>query len=236
MEIDSLLIASDLNCTLSNDEVWGRGRKNDPVGGIIREAILQYNFVDICPSKLAPIWDNGRSENAYLAKIIDRFLIHDRLMDHLGLPSSNILPYFISNHRPISLQWIVQSHRKGFPFKFNRIWLEDDAFNKIVQDSWLSSSPRAHPLMLNPYCAAWITGRLIDNKISLDLRARIRELERSKHNLLAIEEATWRLKSKAIWLKEGDKNAKFFHRYTNKRRETNSIWEIKDEEGNLLQT
>ena len=78
-----------------------------------------------------------------------------------------------------------------------------------------------------------IAGRMTENKISWDLRAWIRELERRKHSLLAIEEATWRLKSRAIWLKEGDKNTKFFHRYANKRRDT-IIWEFKNEEGNML--
>lgn len=64
------------------------------------------------------------------------------------------------------------------------------------------------------------------NNVSLDMRAHIRELERKKKNILSIEEATWRLKSKATWIKEGDRNTKIFHRYANKRQELNAIWEI----------
>jgi hypothetical protein len=40
--------------------------------------------------------------------------------------------------------------------------------------------------------------------------------------------------SRALWLKEGDNNTKFFHHYANQRRNINSIWEIKNEEGNLV--
>lgn len=58
----------------------------------------------------------------------------------------------------------------------------------------------------------------------------------NKQKILSIEEATWQLKSRAIWLQEGDKNTKFFHIFTNKRREANSIWEIKNEEGISLMT
>jgi hypothetical protein len=45
------------------------------------------------------------------------------------------------------------------------------------------------------------------------------ELER----LLLCEEISWRLKSQAIWLKEGDKNTKFFHRVANSNRRNNFI-------------
>lgn len=67
-DIDSLIIGGDFNCTLSNDEVWGKGRKNDQVGFTLREAILFHNFVDVLPSRREPTWDNGRLNEAYLAK------------------------------------------------------------------------------------------------------------------------------------------------------------------------
>lgn len=35
-------------------------------------------------------------------------------------------------------------------------------------------------------------------------------------------------------MREGDKNTKFFHRFVSKRRATNSIWKIKNENGDLL--
>jgi hypothetical protein len=45
------------------------------------------------------------------------------------------------------------------------------------------------------------------------------ELER---NLLC-EKISWRQKSRALWLKEGDNNTKFFHRVANSNRRVNSI-------------
>jgi hypothetical protein len=41
--------------------------------------------------------------------------------------------------------------------------------------------------------------------------------------LILLEEICWRQKSRALWLQEGDKNSKFFHRLANSHRNANSI-------------
>lgn len=53
--------------------------------------------------------------------------------------------------------------------------------------------------------------------------------------LASREEIYWRQKSWELWLKEGDKNTKFFHMSTQKKKEKNSIFSIQDSvTGNLL--
>lgn len=119
-------------------------------------------------------------------------------------------------------------HRWGYPFKFNRVWLEDEHFNKLIRENWLSYSPNDSPwhsksfldhlscLRLCVKIWQWgmaISNRkalknineelqelsisLISNHVSLDMRAHIRDLEKKKQSLIAIEEASWRLKSRA---------------------------------------
>ena len=46
--------------------------------------------------------------------------------------------------------------------------------------------------------------------------------------MLAKEEDLWRLKSRDIWIKEGDSNTKIFHRHAMHRKNINTILEIKD--------
>jgi hypothetical protein len=43
----------------------------------------------------------------------------------------------------------------------------------------------------------------------------------------------WRLKCCALWLKAGNNNTKYFHHFANLRKNINTIWDIKKEDGSL---
>ena len=60
--------------------------------------------------------------------------------------------------------------------------------------------------------------------------------EQKRNRILADEEKSCRIKSRALWLEDGDKNTKFFHRHASHRKNINTILEIKDEEGGIAQT
>ena len=51
-------------------------------------------------------------------------------------------------------------------------------------------------------------------------------MEEFKHWAL-MEEMSWRQKSREIWLKEGDKNTKFFHKMANAHRRGNQITKMR---------
>jgi hypothetical protein len=67
-------------------------------------------------------------------------------------------------------------------------------------------------------------------------RDELKTLEAKRRKLLADKEATWRLKSRAVWLENGDENTKFFHAYAKGRKEANTIWSLKDQEDRPVTT
>ena len=66
-------------------------------------------------------------------------------------------------------------------------------------------------------------------------KEKILHLEKLKSKLLLDIEEEWRLKSRALWLKAGDENTRFFHNYDKGRKSANTIWALKNEEGREVQ-
>lgn len=104
--------------------------------------------------------------------------------------------------------------------------------NKVLKSQAQAFNLKAQSLLrkveskIGPFLVERQVGSLSGNE---DLA--LCDLMKKKQELLAIEEAKWRLKSRVIWLKECDNNTKFFHKYASYRKNLNSIQEIKDQNG-----
>jgi len=264
LDMDSLMLAGDLNVTLNAEEVWGDGRKHDPLGDRLRKEFLHRNLVDIPQRKRMPTWDNKRMGSAFIAKRLDRFVIKSDIIEGWGLPLSFTGDDATSDHRPIFLVWKEVAPRFGYSFKFNRSHLEEQEFNDIIRKKWkeikesdmaLFSTFREKIHSLKLITKDWqirrkhkigqrlaVIKRLLRDALnsssiagmSMEKRAYIFALDKEKQKILKEEEVTWRLKSRALWLREGDRNTKYFHKVANARRNINTIWLIKDDEGDSI--
>jgi hypothetical protein len=126
------VIASDLNFTVSNGEVWGGNACTRPLTNFFISLFHDHNLVDTHPNKLAPTWRNGCSGTDFITKRLDRFMVSEDLLLNINLYRSVVAFPFVSDHTPILLQLENTTKPKAYPFKFNPHWLLDKEYNSLV--------------------------------------------------------------------------------------------------------
>ncbi|RVW60638.1 hypothetical protein CK203_048903 [Vitis vinifera] len=100
--------------------------------------------------------------------------------------------------------------RRGpIPFRFENMWLKRRALRSFLRAGGKVS----------------ITVGATERFKRVGVRARKEARETLRMALM--EEISWRQKSRETWLKEGDKNTRFFHKMTNSNRRRNCLKKIK---------
>lgn len=133
MNLNDLIIAGDLNFTCQASEIWGSSARMDDLGDFFSQLLLDIDFVDVLPHKLAPTWTNGRFGREGVHKHLDRFLVKSELLAFFQKHRSWVHEFKFSDHWPIVLQLENFDHSQFLPFKFNASWLSDDSFCHMVR-------------------------------------------------------------------------------------------------------
>lgn len=81
-----------------------------------------------------------------------------------------------------------------------------------------------------------IQQRIITDGRSKELAKKEQYIENQILERALQEETLWRQKSRVKWLKDGEKNTKFFHKTTVQRRMNNNISHIKNDQGSRIET
>ena len=241
-------IGGDFNVTRFPTERLG-GATFNPTMQDFSEFISYFGLMDIPLEGGKYTWSNNRTDVSMSR--IDRFLYSTDWEDHFPAIHQKRLPRLLSDHYPIMLE--CGDFSKGRrPFRFKNMWLGADGFVDKVKGWWesyhfegtpsfiLARKLRALKFDLKQWNAE-VFGDVLNrrrqamadlNELDVEAESRplssdeaakkfrlVEELEKS----FLQEEISWRQKSRAIWLQEGDKNTKFFHRIANSNRRSNFI-------------
>ncbi|XP_048613347.1 uncharacterized protein LOC125587196 [Brassica napus] len=153
---------------------------------------------------------------------------------HEKFPLSNVkyMRIWGSDHRPILADILTKPTRRSKKFKFDRRWLDNEELSCRKALSEWRKQQNINSAKLVEELNEKVEGLYADdNATTEEIAAALKELSDS----LKAKEMFWKQKSRVFWLREGDKNTKFFHALTKQRRARNKITQLLDANGNIVE-
>ncbi|KAA3477308.1 reverse transcriptase [Gossypium australe] len=245
------LVAGDFNEILYFFEKIGGIPRDQKRMEAFRDTLEDCQLTDIGYSGVRYIWERGNLPETNIRERLDRGVANEEWL--LLFPRGNIqhLTFSSSDHCPILLNTDIPTFLTGHrSFRFEAWWTIEDSFEGMIRKFWDSSSvPLMEKLtMLQIHfkkCAGSIKSkknglkrRLTKELESLlgkdrddDTMAKIIDTKIHLNMEIDKDEAYWEQRARANWLKLGDKNTAFFHKYASTRRRINSITKLVSEDG-----
>jgi hypothetical protein len=155
-----------------------------------------------------------------------------------------------SDHAPILAVLNSQHVRTNKPFRFENLWLMEQNYNEVAQQSWMRSSTRSFSQKTsylafdlrkwrkrkprNPDLLTQIKTQLLEQQTKHSSQrdhSLQQKLTDQHHDLLAKEEAYHIQRAKKRWVVLGDRNTSFFHQAIVKRNRKNRITHLSNPDG-----
>jgi exonuclease III len=258
------IVGGDFNIIRSLEEKRGGSRRLDRESDDFNNLIDNLHLIDLDTSNGLHTWTNRRTGSHQIACKLDRFLVSEVLMMEGTSMESTILNFSGSDHWPLQLWVDISATPGKKPFRFESFWLEHPEFQENIQTWWREAEvPRGSKMYkfqqklknLKQTLKLWnqnTFGNIFDAKKQLEaqmeeiqhqirLQGLTRELKAKEISInqqiedrKRQEEILWRQKSRVQWLKEGERNTKFFHRTVIQRRHTNRITHLTSDEGDTV--
>uniref|UniRef100_A0A803Q1F8 Reverse transcriptase domain-containing protein n=1 Tax=Cannabis sativa TaxID=3483 RepID=A0A803Q1F8_CANSA len=202
-------------------------------------------------------WCNGRAANLVFEKL-DRIFCNSEWMDSFKMNSVRLLDWRNSDHRPLVLTAQISNlvltgrSSRGSRFHYEQAWVDNKEYQEIIQTVWsntVSTNPLTNLKSLLQGCGEKLHGWNKRQKQDLNMRRKelkdkiewlsksacqtdwitMKKLENDLNCVEEKREMYWKQNSRALWLKHGDRNTKFFHYKASQRRRKNLIEGLYDD-------
>ncbi|CAI9261358.1 unnamed protein product [Lactuca saligna] len=259
---DPWIIGGDFNVTLNPSEC-SAGSSTFTKGMVeFHECINTLEIQDINCNGLNFTWNQKPKGLNGILKKLDRVMGNCKLLDQFPSICASFLPYGISDHSPVIIKIPSRAKFRVLPFKFPNVLTLCPELKLIVEKHWNIDINGVKMFILTQKLKSLkkpirkllkMQGNLSENvnhfrkeleAVQVDLDSdpfnhHLRELEAiflGKFKLAYDKEEKFlKQKAKIQWLKEGDRNSKFFHRIVKGKMHKNRIEAIMNGHGEWLE-
>ncbi|XP_074265362.1 uncharacterized protein LOC141587792 [Silene latifolia] len=246
------LCIGDYNEVLFSTKMKGGCRPQRQMTSFM-EAVDDCGLRDVSFEGYEFTYDNEQVDADNRQSRIDRAMGNEKWFDMFPRAKLIHMDREWSDHAPIKVILRPRPDREvrgGKIFCFEQIWVGEDGCEDAIRKAWDMGYGDLPDLLSN--CAEKLTEwkGLSIGKIMRDIQAKRRRLKQLNEGnrsaqtlkerkrivqeiatLLKQEELFWRQRSRALWLREGDINTKYFHQKAGQRKKKNHIAKLVDDEG-----
>lgn len=250
---DTWILMGDFNTPLNDNENLGGILSPNDSRADLYNFISNQGLIDLDLQGVNYTWSNQWTGIHKIESNLDRALITHQWLISCNCTISSF-PKVGSKHFPLLLEINPLNVPRHFPFRFEKMWIKHLDLERRISDWWniniegtaMFKVPKKI-INIEDKIKHWnkdVFGDIFQqlNKMKSHLAAIQEDIQSqgltksmkldeqqapiSFHDLIDKEEIYWRQRSCVDWLKEGDKNTKFFHLTNLKHRATNQIAKI----------
>ncbi|OMO88584.1 Endonuclease/exonuclease/phosphatase [Corchorus olitorius] len=259
LEDDQWVILGDFNQVLtSRDKLSGkitqlRGAPD------LQSCLDKCNMAEIPNKWLHFTWSNRMGEDDCTWERLDKAFANATWFQKFDKAILTNLPITTSDHGPLLLQFNIRDTFRKRPYRFEIMWSSDAGCEEVIKASWNQKvvGSTAYQLVQKlkitknelKHWNKTVFGNIQEKKkswekeleeiqINIDQQGNIeKEAEKKKEweEVLDQEQTMWMQKSRANWIVQGDRNTKFYHTMTKRRRARNRIMTIRSRAGRELE-
>ncbi|KAK8314530.1 hypothetical protein V6Z12_D01G177900 [Gossypium hirsutum] len=220
-----------------------------------RDILDELALIDVKPTNGWFTWSNNREGPNLVKERLDRFLISEDMFFKFTFINTRVVRQSKSDHEVILLNTIgnkseEESCNHSLRFRYDACWAKEQEARDIIKRIWdgKNSDMLTKMDMVRKELGPWQyrrykrmkieinkleknIGKVMDGPISVGSS---RVLKKSRDQLgqwYDKEEKYWAQRVRNQWLREGDRNTRYFHMQATGRKKKNSIDKLKDMHG-----
>ncbi|KAK8263833.1 hypothetical protein V6Z12_D12G068000 [Gossypium hirsutum] len=189
-------------------------------------------LVDIKPDNGWFTWVKNRKEGCLINERLDRFLTSMAVVENFPFIATKVVRQTQSDHDTIILD-LWGRKLKDYPkdnrlyFKFDVCWVGDEEARNVIERAWNRKGTDYRDKIER-------IELVIDSASREESGKTLKETRRRLDFLYVREESYWAQRSRSRWLREGDRNIRYFHAKATGRLKKNNIEKLKYAEGNWV--